>query len=105
MFKFCESYDPSGPDTSGWKARHHEAVRRGNSISRGIDAWAGYALGHQRRFKAPIAEDYFLGPAWLAWGKALRTLLNGELDGVDGGTLDRIILANMAEAGFPEADL
>jgi hypothetical protein len=52
-----------------------------------------------------LANDGILGEAWADMLKGCRTLLNGDLGGLDGGTLDSI-LCKMAEAnGYEVNDL
>ena len=62
--------------------------------------WAKYADTHFRRFDSRIGEDNVLGPAWMEIGKNLKTLMNGELNGLDGGTLDRIVYEILEAEGF-----
>ena len=69
------------------------------SILEMIEGWRLYAELHYMRSDALIGEDYVLGPAWEAIGDALRTLLNGDLGRLDGGTLDRYLLTKMRENG------
>lgn len=111
------SYIAPGADTGAWKARHTRAVRRalqysvtsgpiyeqaGYPIVRAVQAWIEYAEAHKARYESDIGGDYVLGPAWEQWGRALRTLLNGETGDLDCGTLDSIILHNLVEQGFTE---
>lgn len=104
------SYLPGHPDTTGWKVRHQHATRPARtavpirtaeqSITFGLQAWVSYAVAHHARFQSKIGDDYVLGPAWAAWGAAIRTLLNGETGNLDCGTLDTIIRDNLREQGF-----
>ena len=72
------------------------------AIVTGTAAWLEYADAHKARYESPIGEDYVLGPAWLEWAKALRTMLNGETGNLDCGTLDAAIMKALAENGFAE---
>jgi hypothetical protein len=103
------------PDTGAWKGRHSRAVEVGlrnygaatgafhpGAIVQAINAWCNYAEAHKRRFESDIGCDYVLGPAWMAWGLALRRLLDGETGQLDCGTLDTIIHDNLNEQGYKE---
>lgn len=52
-----------------------------------------------------LADDYFVGPAWLGVLTSARKLLNTDLGRLDGGILDSYILEELKEAGFSESDL
>lgn len=98
-----------------WGERHVRAFRSiaawgGNSSQEAgmiqmIYGWAEYADAHFHRFESLIGEDGFLGPAWLAMGKGIRALLNGETGRLDCGTLDGLILEIAEHNGFNEEDL
>lgn len=96
-----------------WGRRHIDAlyVPQGapnsseQAIVEGLRAWINYAHNHQARFEQGIGTDGVLGPAWAQWGAALRTLLNGDLGRLDGGTLDHIIAYNLTEQGFNPDEL
>lgn len=100
------SYVAPTPGNMGdWKERHMAAVNNptrslGGGVVMGLKAWVLYAEQHAQRFESDIGQDYVLGPAWAQWGLSLRTLLNGELGGLDGGTLDHIIYQNLKEQGY-----
>ena len=103
-----KTWTPTYPDTTGWKQRHSDAIRRPQGpevpIVGLLDAWIGYAVRHQQRYDSRVGSDYVLGPEWAAIGAALRGLLNGELGRLDGGTLDGILCHNLQAEGFdPEA--
>jgi hypothetical protein len=111
------------PNTGGWQDRHdtawkmqrpdcHLRVIEGNapflaeqSVVAMLKGWQTYAAAHLVQHGSKISEDYFLGPQWLAIGKGLRTLLNGETGRLDGGTVDGFILDTTKEAGFDENDI
>lgn len=100
------NYIPNHPNTGGWQHRHLDAVMapRGfeTAIVGGIKAWLAYAAEHAARYEDGIGNDNFLGDAWEQWGRALRTLLNGDCGRLDCGTLDSIIIDNLIEQGFGE---
>jgi hypothetical protein len=79
-----------------------------------IEGLATYADGYHAEYGPEgedqsdghiLANDGVLGDAWAEVLKGCRTLLNGDLGGLDGGTLDSI-LCKMAEAnGYEVNDL
>ena len=96
--------------TTTWKERHTDALVTPYpgvesalvNILRALDHYDRY---YSSRFGSAIANDYILGAAWLEIAKAARTLLNGELGRFDAGTLDKMILAHVEDAGFTEDEL
>lgn len=92
---------------ASWAERHCKAWDFGLQTRRGlcgtvvtmIDAWAAYADAHFSRYESSIGEDYVLGVAWVEMGKAIRTMLNGELGGLDGGTVDGMLLSIATNEG------
>lgn len=86
-------------------AAHYEHIRGARSLFyRGavrklVLGWAEYADACRGEFDSTIGEDGFLGEAWKDIGEALLTLLNGELGGFDGGSLDANIRNFAKEQG------
>ena len=70
-----------------------------------ITGLAVYADQHKRRYDSNIAEDNILGAAWLDMWQGVRTLLNGELWGLDGGTLDALLLQIAEVAGYDVSEM
>jgi hypothetical protein len=107
--KFLNQKGERMPNTGDWQGRHHRALRiagpASNAIVAMIAGWADYADTHKARYESGIGEDGVLGPAWAAMGGNLRTLLNGELGGLDGGTLDGFLCNTLTAEGFDPADL
>lgn len=101
--------------SNGWDTRHNSALHLGNgaaissthegAIVNMLRGWENYAKAHKVRFESPIGNDYVLGPAWQEIGQGIRTLLNGELGRLDGGTLDGFVLNTMAENGIDTENL
>lgn len=87
------------PDTNGWK-RRHLAASTYQPIAVMITALDTYQRRHFERYESKLADDGVLGPAFLDALRGVRTLLNGEIGGLDGGTCDAAILAIHSEAGF-----
>lgn len=97
--------DPS----QSWPRRHLRAWRQDNvpriarldaisavamsevAMRDAIVAWAMMGEAHAKMYASPIGEDGVLGVAWAQMGQALLSMLNGELGGLDGGTLDKLI--------------
>lgn len=97
------------PDTTGWKHRHNTALVFPEGAERPIvhllQAWNDYAIEYKRHYDGTIGEDGVLGPAWQDIGTSIRTMLNGELKRLDGGTLDAYILDTLAENGVDTSAL
>jgi len=72
-----------------WEARGQ--LSHGQAIATMVHGLAVYADAYRRRFDSDISEDGVLGPAWREIGDGILALLNGELDGLDGGTVDGLI--------------
>ena len=84
-----------------WGERHFQAfVADRTGIAGMVHHWAQYADVHRSRYDSLIGDDGVLGPEWQAIGKALLALLNGELGGMDAGTLDGMIRDVLASNGF-----
>ncbi len=92
------------PRNTGWQARHFVAWNK-HPVAGMIAAFGKYADQHNKRFESTLSEDYVLGAAWLDGMKAIRTLLNGDLGQMDGGTCDTMICAMLFNEGFSDKDL
>ncbi len=100
-----------------WTIRHYRALREPREseapLVHMLNGWTDYADHHRQRFGSSIGSDYVLGDAWLEIGKALRTMLNGDLGRLDAGTLDGVICHMLTREGFdpdtydriPDSDL
>jgi hypothetical protein len=95
--------NPKLPNTGGWQNRHQSAVLNPTGFERPmvhlLTGWSEYAETHRARYESVIGDDGVLGPAWEEIGDALRTMLNGDLGRLDGGTLDSFILNTMRDNG------
>jgi hypothetical protein len=67
-----------------------------------LEAWAQYAVNHLERFEAPIGSDYYFGPVWHAWGRALHDTLNGDTGNLDCGKLSQFFYATLHAHGFSD---
>lgn len=100
------------PNTGGWKDRHDLAVLsagmvRGakpfeTAVAQMAVGWGRYAIDHRSEYETPIGDDGVLGPEWLAVGKGLIGLLNGQTGRLDCGTVDAFIRDTVHENGFPD---
>lgn len=80
-----------------WIDRHQQALQRsygsGMAIRMVLQGLAIYAEQHRKRYDSEIGSDGVLGRAWVESLRGVRDLLNGELDGLDAGTIDSAICA------------
>lgn len=92
-----------------WQYRHQLALVEPDEVEAPIvnvlTVLDSYDRQHVTRFGSGLARDYVLGAAWLEIAKAARTLLNGDLGRLDGGSLDKILLDLIRTAGFDENEL
>lgn len=58
-----------------------------------------YRKAHQARFDSPIEDDYVLAAGIVDIAKGIRTLLNGEIGRLDGGTLDGYLVGVLKRCG------
>ena len=77
--------------SSGWRAAHWTAWSAPHPIAGIIKAMGRYADDHKQRFGSAITADGVLGPAFEEMCESVRTLLNGDIGGLDGGTLDNLL--------------
>lgn len=63
----------------------------GSTVIQMVAAWDMYAKIHAKRYESKIGDDGVLGKEWQAIGEGLIGLLNGELGGLDAGTLDAFL--------------
>jgi hypothetical protein len=94
---------PDRPGENGWRGRHHRAIYGPMESERGIvlmlKGWHEYAVTYRARFDSLIGSDGVLGPAWEEIGDSLRTMLNGDIGRLDGGTCDSFLLNTMQDNG------
>jgi hypothetical protein len=65
-----------------------------------ITAISSYISRYESSYGSAMAQDYVLGPAILESLSAVRTLLNGEIGALDGGTCDSAIAALLERGGW-----
>jgi hypothetical protein len=98
----------------GWAIAHLKAVEEGiknpfnvgfgPTVARMVYAWGTYADHHLARYGSPIGNDGLLGPAWAKQGESIITLLNGDCDGLDCETIDRLVRDIAREHGIEDFD-
>lgn len=95
-------------DLAAWEDRHRGAYLSPRKNERPIvsmlEALAAYADQHKAQFGRDLADDGFLGPAWLEMCRSFLQLLNGDLGRLDGGTLDKSVREMCRMAGFSEEE-
>jgi hypothetical protein len=92
-------------ESNEWGARHVTAWNAGHPIATLCTALARYADDHRARYESSLGDDGVLGPAWLDMLRSIRTLLNGELGQLDGGTIDGLLYDMAEAAGFEREEL
>ena len=83
-------------DNTAWKVRHEAAIANPTGFEAGmlkmIEGADVYCKTYYARYEGVIGDDRILGDEGIkVILEGLRTLLNGELGRLDGGTLDRKI--------------
>jgi hypothetical protein len=106
------SFTPHGP--TDYQARHNQAMQQvpcsvmpdkgklnaETAIVAMVKGLGVYARSHEQNYRARLADDGVLGPAFEEIAHSLRTLLNGEIGRLDGGLTDRAICDALRRAGF-----
>ena len=94
-------------DGEEWGKAHIAAMRLRLSPSKPsagifhmLTGWIKYADIHHARYETSIGDDTVLGPHWIAIGQAMQGLLDGELGGLDAGTVSTIIVEVMKNEGI-----
>ncbi len=94
-----------GDDPTGWKDRHGDAVQyprtpHERALVNMLRGWQQYASASEASLEWRIGDDCVLGPEWLAIGKAIKGLLDGEIGQLDGGTVWSYLHETAIRAGF-----
>ena len=89
--------------------RHHKALANPDATEKPIvdlvQFLREFRTNHENNSGGNLADDYYVGPAWLGVLISARKLLSTNLGRLDGGILDAFILEELEEAGFSEIDL
>jgi hypothetical protein len=100
--------DPIFTKSGPWVSRHNEALATPTSNERSIlsliDAAADYAATYAVTYGQPIGNDGYAGPAWLDVCAGIRSLFSMDLGRLDGGTIDKVMCANIEEAELDPVD-
>lgn len=64
-----------------------------------LRGWSEYADAYAARYGDAVGDDAVLGDAWQRIGDGLRALLDGEVGGLDCGSIDANVLDCMARNG------
>ena len=92
-----------------WWARHVQGMWKPTGPERPvihmIEAWLDYADYHETAYESNIGADYVLGEAWQRMGRNLRSMLDGELGRLDGGTLDSVICDALRHSGVEDSEI
>ena len=95
-----------------WGERHVRAWKDPEGVERPIvgliEAWITYADEYNNQWRSQdagyagytIGGDGVLGKGWEEIGDGIRTLFNGELGRLDGGTLDQIMCHIFEQEGL-----
>lgn len=104
----ADSVTPRLTREEPWAILHRQALAHPRDAAemafvRMYDAWRLYAQTHARRYESRIGEDTVLGPAWVAIGRALMDLLNGNVGSrIDCGTMWSTIRDYMLVEGWTQ---
>lgn len=89
-----------------WARRHADAWAQRVPLAQMICAVGEYIDQHQTRYDSPVSKDGVLGDEGIKpMLQAINTLLNGELNGLDGGTLSTMVCHLIAKAGYKEGEV
>lgn len=93
----------------GWWIKHRDVFEdlshREHPIAALMRALGLYETRHYETYKELLAHDQVLGPCWLTMFFEVRRLLNGELNGMDGGLCDSMLMALARNAGFSDKEI
>lgn len=105
------NYHGSPTNSDGQESVNHYHHRKaldgnGNDFARAMIAmltgWEQYADAHRERYDQPVGWDFAIGTWWGEAGLAIKRLLDGEVGGLDCGSLSHNILAKMEAEGLKE---
>jgi hypothetical protein len=93
--------------STGW-AERHAAAWTDSSIGKLTTAAVCYADDYRKsygsdagdQYPTQLGSDYVLGDAWFQMIDGIRTLLNGDLGDLDGGSCDALLVALLEGEGF-----
>lgn len=87
----------------GWRGAHVRAWRT-SGVAAMVEALAKVADDYSAQGFGEIGTDGVLGEAWLDGARCVRGLLDGDLRGLEGGTVDGLLRDLARYVGFTEAE-
>lgn len=95
MKQLIRAANQKAAQSGDWGARHAAAwtapTGTGAAIVEVVQSLAKYADAHKARFGSTVGQDAVIGDGWKNIAQGVLTLLNGDLGGLDGGTMDSIV--------------
>lgn len=86
-----------------WRVKHNEAVRNPAGFEVAIMGLLlgleTYRVEHALHYAANVGDDGVLCEGVIDIAKGIRTLLNGEIGRLDGGTIDGYLVGLLRECG------
>lgn len=83
---------------------HEKAIRCPTDFARAmirmLQGWEKYATTYAKRYECSIGGDAVIGTYWAETGLAIKRLLDGELNGLDAGSLAKNITDLIESQGF-----
>lgn len=92
-------------DLTSWARQHFSAFNNGDGfacLADTVKSAAKYADTYFGRYESRIGQDAVLGPAWKGILQGCLTLLNGELNGLDAGSMDKLIRSMLSLEGIAD---
>lgn len=87
----------------GWRGLHAREFPA-SPIGKMLAGMGAYADAHERTYGVQLGDDCVLGRAWLEMLGNVREMLNGDLSGMDGGSLWTLTKEMALAAGFTESE-
>ena len=92
-------------DPTGGSRRHRAALATPNpgfetALVSLLQGWLKYADAYAQCYDGPVGADGVLGHPWGQMGSIPRVFLNGDLERLDGATLDAILTDALYNQGF-----
>lgn len=72
----------------------------GRALMQMLKGWEAYAQAHQARYEVGIGDDGVMGVYWAETGLAIKRLLDGDVGGLDCGSIGQNITEAIEAQGF-----